>query len=155
MRNETFFKAFQEFSSYIFLCWKSGSMHGFSKQLPKLDVMVRRMITESFGIEKYIEEHLNSTNYLLRMISIRCWHKKRKEWWKYSPPPDNDDGDDEETKLSLCSHTDKNTITVVHQYQVDGLEIKTKDEKWLKVTPSHHSFIIMDGDSLCVGSSTF
>ncbi|WZZ41476.1 hypothetical protein YC2023_037735 [Brassica napus] len=50
----------------------SGSMHGFSKQLPKLDVMVRRMITESFGIEKYIEEHLNSTNYLLRMISIRC-----------------------------------------------------------------------------------
>ncbi|KAH0890593.1 hypothetical protein HID58_053022, partial [Brassica napus] len=90
----------------------SGSMHGFSKQLPKLDVM-------------------------------------------YSPPPDNDDGDDEETKLGLCSHTDKNTITVVHQYQVDGLEIKTKDEKWLKVTPSHHSFIIMDGDSLCVGSSTF
>ncbi|CAN6980650.1 unnamed protein product [Brassica oleracea var. botrytis] len=50
----------------------SKSMHGFSKQLPKLDVMVRRMITESFGIEKYIEEHLNSTNYLFRMISIRC-----------------------------------------------------------------------------------
>lgn len=35
-------------------------MHGFSKQLPELDVMVRRMITESFGIEKYIEEHINS-----------------------------------------------------------------------------------------------
>lgn len=42
-------------------------MHGFSKQLPELDVMVRRMITESFGIEKYIEEHINSTNYLFRM----------------------------------------------------------------------------------------
>ncbi|KAF2614304.1 hypothetical protein F2Q70_00009352 [Brassica cretica] len=64
----------------------------------------------------------------------------------YSPPPDND-GDDEETKLGLRSHSDKNIITILHQYQVDALE--TKDEKWFKVKPSQHSFIIMVGDSLC------
>ena len=103
--------------------------------------MVRRMILESFGIEKYIDEHLNFTKYLFRMM-------------KYSPPPDND-GDDEETKLGLRSHSDKNIITILHQYQVDALEIKTKDEKWFKVEPSQHSFIIMVGDSLCVSCSTF
>ncbi|KAG2331322.1 hypothetical protein Bca52824_002502 [Brassica carinata] len=114
----------------------SGTMHGFSEQLAKLDVMVRRMLIESFGIEKYIDEHLNSTNYLFRMM-------------KYTAPPD-DDGGNEETKLGLRSHTDKNILTILHQYQVDGLEIQTKDEKWIKVKPSHHhSFIIMVGDSLC------
>ena len=40
---------------------------GSRSNYQKLDVMVRRMITESFGIEKYIEEHINSTNYLFRM----------------------------------------------------------------------------------------
>ncbi|WZZ41482.1 LOW QUALITY PROTEIN: hypothetical protein YC2023_037741 [Brassica napus] len=75
-------------------------MHVFLKYLLELDVMVRKMILESFGIEKYIDEHLNSTNYLFRMK-------------KYSPPPDND-GDDEETKLGLRSHSDKNIITILH-----------------------------------------
>ncbi|ESQ37986.1 hypothetical protein EUTSA_v10028799mg [Eutrema salsugineum] len=115
----------------------SETMHGFTEKLVELDVMVRRMIMESFGIEKYIDEHLNTTSYLLRMM-------------KYTAPPDDDDDDDvEETKLGLRSHTDKNIITILHQYQVDGLEIMTKDEKWIKVKPSQDSCIVMVGDSLC------
>ncbi|CAN7089344.1 unnamed protein product [Brassica rapa subsp. narinosa] len=88
-------------------------MHKFSTQLVELDVMVRKMIMESFGVEKYLDEHLNSTNYLFRMM-------------KYTAPPDDDV---EETKLGLRSHTDKNIITILHQYEVDGLEIMTKDGK--------------------------
>lgn len=117
-------------------------MHGVSEKLAELDVMVRRMILESFGIEKYIDEHLDSTNYLFRMM-------------KYTPPPPHD-GADEETKLGLPCHTDKNIMTILHQYEVEGLEIQTKDEKWFKVKPSHHySFIVMVGDSMCVSSSNF
>lgn len=103
----------------------------------ELDLMVRRMIMESFGIENYIDEHLNSTYYLTRLM-------------KYTSPPDDDDDDDEETKLGLRSHTDKNIITILHQYQVDGLEVKTKDDKWIKVKPSQDSVLVMVGDSLCV-----
>ncbi|KFK30901.1 hypothetical protein AALP_AA6G040900 [Arabis alpina] len=114
----------------------SETIHKFSEQLSELDVMVRRMIMESFGIEKYIDEHLNSTNYLLRIM-------------KYTSPLDADNNDVEEAKLGLRSHTDKNIITILHQYQVGGLEVKTKDEKWIKVKPSHDSFIVMIGDSLC------
>ncbi|CAH8358526.1 unnamed protein product [Eruca vesicaria subsp. sativa] len=114
----------------------SETVHVYSKYLVELDMMVRRMIMESFGIEKHIDEHLDSTTYALRMM-------------KYTIPPD-DNGDDEETKLGLRSHADKNIVTILHQYQVDGLEIKTKDEKWIKVKPSHpYSFIAMVGDSLC------
>ncbi|KAF3547948.1 hypothetical protein DY000_02003239 [Brassica cretica] len=113
----------------------SETMHGVSEKLAELDVMVRRMILESFGMEKYINEHLDSTNYLFRMM-------------KYTPPPPVDD--DIETKVGLPSHTDKNIMTILHQYQVEGLEIQTKDEKWFKVKPSHqYSFIVMVGDSMC------
>ena len=111
-------------------------MHKFAERLVELDLMARRMTMESFGIEKYLDEHLNSTYYVLRMM-------------KYTAPPDDDV---EETKLGLRSHTDKNIITILHQYEVDGLEIMTKDGKWIKVKPSQNSFIIMVGDSLCVSS---
>ncbi|VVB07074.1 unnamed protein product [Arabis nemorensis] len=114
----------------------SETIHKFSEQLSELDVMVRRMIMESFGIEKYVNEHLNSTNYFFRMM-------------KYTSPPFDAENDDvEETNLGLRSHTDKSIITILHQYEVDGLELKTKDEKWIKVKPSQDSFIVMVGDSL-------
>ena len=112
-------------------------MHKFAERLVELDLMARRMTMESFGIEKYLDEHLNSTYYVLRMM-------------KYTAPPDDDV---EETKLGLLSHTDKSITTILHQYEVDGLEIKTKDNKWIKVKPSQHCFIIMVGDFLCVSSS--
>ncbi|CAF1715425.1 unnamed protein product [Brassica napus] len=133
----------EKVNDFIQLLWPdhgnksiSEMMHKFSEQLVELDVMVRRMIMESFGVEKYLDEHLNSTNYLFRMM-------------KYTAPPDEDV---EEAKLGLRSHTDKNIITILHQYEVDGLEIMTKDGQWIKVKPSQHSFIIMVGDSLCVSS---
>ncbi|KAL0642497.1 hypothetical protein Bca4012_040787 [Brassica carinata] len=112
---------------------KAETMHKFSERSVELDVMARRMIMESFGIEKYLDEHLNSTYYVLRLM-------------KYTSAPDDDV---EETKVGLLSHTDKSITTILHQYEVDGLEIKTKDEKWIKVKPSQHCFIIMVGDFLC------
>ncbi|KFK30904.1 hypothetical protein AALP_AA6G041200 [Arabis alpina] len=110
----------------------SETLHKFSKQLSEVDATVRRMILESFGIEKYIDEHLNSTNYLFRMM-------------KYTPA-DNDDG--EEPKQGLRTHTDTNFITILHQYQVDGLEVLTKDGKWIQVKPSQDYFLVMLGDTL-------
>lgn len=100
--------------------------------------MVRRIIMESFGIEKYIDEHLNSTNYLFPMM-------------KYTPLDD----EEQEPKQGLRSHTDTNFITILHQYQVDGLQVKTKDEKWIKVKPSQDRFLVMIGDTLSVSSNIF
>ncbi|CAN6854256.1 unnamed protein product [Brassica oleracea] len=55
----------------------SETIQKFSEKLAELDVMVRRMVMESFGIEKYFDEHLKSTNYRLRLM-------------KYVAPPDVD-----------------------------------------------------------------
>ncbi|XP_010500907.1 PREDICTED: probable 2-oxoglutarate-dependent dioxygenase AOP1 isoform X2 [Camelina sativa] len=107
----------------------STRIHTFSKKLSDLDITIRRMIMESFGLDKYIDEHLHSTNYLLRVM-------------KYKEP------DTEETKLGLNAHTDKNIVTILYQNHVEGLEVQTKDNNWIKVKPSKDSFIVMIGDSL-------
>nr|ACH85896.1 GSL-ALK copy 1 [Brassica juncea]ACH85897.1 GSL-ALK copy 1 [Brassica juncea] len=60
----------------------------------------------------------------------------------------NGGADDEEKKLGLPSHTDKNLLTVLYQYEIDGLEVLTKDEKWIRLKPAHNSFVVIAGDSL-------
>ncbi|XVE88984.1 hypothetical protein DITRI_Ditri19aG0113700 [Diplodiscus trichospermus] len=107
----------------------SKTIQSFSKQLSELDQMIRRMILESFDLEKYMDEHMDSTNYLLRIM-------------KYKGPKTT------ETKLGLNSHTDKNIITILYQNEVDGLEVQRKDGEWINVKPSKDSFIVMMGDSL-------
>lgn len=86
---------------------------------------------ESLGVEKYLEEHLGSANYLLRVM-------------KYKGPQTK------ETKMGLSAHTDKNIVTILYQNQVEGLEVQTKDGEWISVKPSPNSFIVMIGDSLHV-----
>ncbi|XP_022777147.1 probable 2-oxoglutarate-dependent dioxygenase AOP1.2 [Durio zibethinus] len=109
----------------------SKTIHSFSKQLSELDQMIRRMILESFHLEKYLDEHMDSTNYLLRMM-------------KYKGPKTT------ETKLGLNSHTDKNVVTILFQNEVDGLQVQTKDREWIEVKPSKNTFIVMIGESLYV-----
>ncbi|XP_021906496.1 probable 2-oxoglutarate-dependent dioxygenase AOP1 [Carica papaya] len=107
----------------------SKTIQSFSEELSELDQTIRRMILECFGLEKYLDEHMNSTNYLLRVM-------------KYKGPETTD------TKLGLSAHTDKNIVTILYQNQVEGLEVQTKDGEWIKVQPSQDSFIAMIGDSL-------
>ncbi|GLU22151.1 hypothetical protein SLE2022_382470 [Rubroshorea leprosula] len=107
----------------------SNTIQSFSEQVGELDQIIRRMILESFGLEKYMEEHMSSTNYLLRVM-------------KYNGPQTT------EAKLGLNAHTDKNIVTILYQNEVDGLEVKTKTGEWINVKPSPDSFIAMIGDSL-------
>ena len=92
------------------------------------------MVVESLGIDKYLDEHINSTNYLMRVM-------------KYSAPHT------EETKEGIISHTDKNIVTILCQNEVDGLEVETKEGKWITYQPSSpHSFVVLTGESFHVSS---
>ncbi|OIT02752.1 PREDICTED: probable 2-oxoglutarate-dependent dioxygenase AOP1 [Nicotiana attenuata] len=121
--------------SFTRILWPEGNpnfcktIQSYSEQLSELDQTVRRMILESLGVEKYMDEHVNSTNYLLRVM-------------KYKGPQSN------ETKIGLNAHTDKNIVTILYQNQVNGLEVLTKDGHWINVEPTPDAFIVMIGDSL-------
>ncbi|KAK3410997.1 probable 2-oxoglutarate-dependent dioxygenase AOP1 [Eucalyptus grandis] len=115
--------------------WPEGNMnfsktiHSFTEKLSELDKMSRRMILESFGVEKYLDEHMNSTNYLFRLM-------------KYAGPQTTD------PKLGLVPHTDQNTVTILCQNEVDGLQVQTKHGEWISTRPSTNSFVVMIGESL-------
>ncbi|KAM3232796.1 putative 2-oxoglutarate-dependent dioxygenase AOP1 [Capsicum annuum] len=120
---------------FIQILWPQGNpsfcktIQSYSEKLSELDQTIRKMILESLGIEKYTDEHMSSTNYLLRVM-------------KYKGPQSS------ETKLGLNSHTDKNIVTILYQNQVNGLEVLTKDGQWINVDPTPNTFIVMIGDSL-------
>lgn len=77
---------------------------------------------------------MSSTNYLLRVM-------------KYKGPQTSD------TKVGLSTHSDKNVVTILYQNQVEGLQVMTKDGKWISYKPSSSSsFVVMIGDSLHVSS---
>ncbi|XP_022983670.1 probable 2-oxoglutarate-dependent dioxygenase AOP1 [Cucurbita maxima] len=124
----------EKVQSFANIFWPQGNptfskvIESYSQQLSELDKMVRRMVVESLGVEKYMEEHLDSTNYLLRVM-------------KYKGPESND------TQLGLHSHTDKNIVTILYQNHVEGLQVQTKDGKWISFQPSPNSFVVMIGDS--------
>ncbi|KAK4428058.1 putative 2-oxoglutarate-dependent dioxygenase AOP1.2 [Sesamum alatum] len=118
------------------LMWPDGnptfskSIECFSEQLSEMDRLVRRMVVESLGLEKYMDEHLESTDYLVRVQ-------------KYDAPRSD------ETKLGLTSHTDKNIVTILYHNEVKGLEVLTKDGHWIDADSSLiNSFIVMIGESL-------
>ncbi|KAL7601508.1 probable 2-oxoglutarate-dependent dioxygenase AOP1.2 [Lactuca sativa] len=125
----------EKVESFANMLWPKGNtefcktIQEFSEKLSKLDQMVRMMVLESLGLENYVKEHMDSTNYLLRVM-------------KYKGPETN------ESKLGLNSHTDKNIVTILHQNQIDGLEVQAKSGDWIKIQPSPNSFIVMIGDSL-------
>ncbi|XP_008792974.2 probable 2-oxoglutarate-dependent dioxygenase AOP1 [Phoenix dactylifera] len=121
--------------SFTSLMWPSGNstfcetVQSFSEQVMELEETVRRMVLESLGVEKYCVAQTESTRFLLRVS-------------EYGAPQG-----EEEKKLGLVPHRDKNTLAIVCQNQVDGLEIETKDGEWIPATPSPASFIVIAGDA--------
>ncbi|XP_058728949.1 probable 2-oxoglutarate-dependent dioxygenase AOP1 isoform X1 [Vicia villosa] len=126
---------FEEVKSMTNILWPHGNqsfsktIHSFCEGQTALDRIIRKMIFESLGVEKYLEEHMNSTNYLLRVM-------------KYRGPQTSD------TKLGLSTHSDKNVVTILYQNQVEGLQVMTKDGKWISYKPSPGNFVVIIGDSL-------
>ncbi|CAH1425573.1 unnamed protein product [Lactuca virosa] len=103
----------------------------YSKKLRELDEIVKRMVFESLDLEKYFDEQMKSTNYLLKVM-------------KYRAPEPN------ESNIGLHTHTDTNIMTILHQDEVGGLEIQTKNDEWIRVKASPNSFVVVAGETLNV-----
>ncbi|CAL1358367.1 unnamed protein product [Linum trigynum] len=113
----------------------SKNIHSFSKKVSELDQIVRTMILESFGLEKYVDEHMCFTNYHLRVMKYEVIAASSETAL--------------DPKTGLKVHTDKSMISTLCQNEVDGLELQNKRGEWIKFKPtSHSSFVVLVGDSL-------
>lgn len=109
----------------------SNSIGAYSETLREVDEMVRTMVIESLNLEKYMEEHMDLTSYLIRVMKYRA--------------PEKD-----ESNVGLLSHADKNMLTILHQNEVEGLQVQKKDGEWIKVKLSSNSFVVMVGETFRV-----
>lgn len=92
---------------------------------------VTRMLLDSYGLERLYESHMEGNSYLLRCFKYRT----RQE---------------DENDVGLHSHTDRTFISTLHQNQISGLQIKSKDGQWIDAEPSGSSFLVLAGDILMV-----
>nr|XP_043624050.1 probable 2-oxoglutarate-dependent dioxygenase AOP1 [Erigeron canadensis] len=107
------------------------SMKSYSKKLRELDEIVKKMVFQCLDLERYLEDQMNSTSYLLKLM-------------KYRAPEPN------ESDIGLHTHTDTNIMTILHQDEIGGLEILTKNDEWIRVNAAPNSFVIVAGESLNV-----
>ncbi|XP_027368009.1 probable 2-oxoglutarate-dependent dioxygenase AOP1 [Abrus precatorius] len=119
--------------------WPAGNDHfcenvcAYAKLLEELDEIVKKMVFDSYGLDKHkYESLLESTNYAFRSYKYRI--------------PEMD-----ESNVGVNSHTDSTFITILHQ-KVAGLEIKLKDGEWFRLDASP-LFCVMAGDAFMVWSS--
>ncbi|CAK9174665.1 unnamed protein product [Ilex paraguariensis] len=123
--------------SFTKVMWPNGNddfsetLLSYCKLAAELEQMVVRMVFESYGTEKYYEPHLSAATYLSRVM-------------KYRGPETN------ETNMGFVAHTDKSFMTILHQNQVNGLEVKAKDGEWFDVEFPPSSFVVMAGDAIMV-----
>ncbi|KAK6268123.1 hypothetical protein QUC31_012283 [Theobroma cacao] len=135
--NPTILEGTQSFTN---LMWPNGnqifceSIYAYAKLVSELDRMVKTMVFESYGVRKYYDSHIQSTNYLLRLIKYRV------------PREDENDFDG-------CPHTDKSFMTILHDNHIAGLQIKAKDGNWIGVEPSGSMFVVMAGDAFLAWSN--
>ncbi|MBA0695756.1 hypothetical protein Goari_002358, partial [Gossypium aridum] len=123
------------------LMWPQGNDHfceyisKYAKVAAELDQMVTRMIFESYGVERYHDAYTDATTYLLRLLKNRAPQQS-------------------ETTLGFITHTDKSFTTILHQNQVNALEVETRDGNRINVDfSSPSSFVVIAGDALMAWSN--
>ncbi|CAN8288186.1 unnamed protein product [Cochlearia groenlandica] len=127
--------------SFTSLMWPRGNqhfsdcVHKYAEFVAKLDQMVTRMVFESYNVEKHYEPYIESTSYLLRVLKNRA--------------PNT-----ETPSLGFITHTDKSFTTILHQDQVNGLEMETREGERINIDLSSPSlFMIVAGDALMAWSN--
>ncbi|XP_010060704.1 probable inactive 2-oxoglutarate-dependent dioxygenase AOP2 [Eucalyptus grandis] len=117
------------------LMWPEGNtrfcetMNKYITKVLELDSLVRKLVLRSFCIDNHGNLLGASIRYNFRLI-------------KYAAPAT------ESKKLGVMCHRDGNSVTILHQNHVNGLEVQTKDGRWIEVAPSSaSSFIVLTGES--------
>ncbi|GMI79164.1 hypothetical protein like AT1G52820 [Hibiscus trionum] len=116
--------------------WPQGNtsfseiIQSYAKGIIELDQMIKRMILEIFQVEKYMDEHMKSSEYLLKLI-------------RYEGPRTS------EPQVGLGAHTDLDLVTILYQNKVNGLGVQSSSTgEWIDCIPSKESFIVIIGESL-------
>ena len=114
-------------------------MPEFRAQLLEYDARLRalgRVIVRSLSLSLGLDEHYFDEGYERPACSIRLLH--------YAPSP----ASAAPNQWGAGAHTDWGAITMLHQDEVGGLEVRGPDGEWLPATPIPGAFVINLGDMI-------
>ncbi|CAL5406682.1 unnamed protein product [Camellia sinensis] len=127
----------EEVRAFERLMWPQGNpqfcevINSITAKVHELNLLLLRMIFESFGIEEYYKEKALDENIIGYLRSM-----------KYRLPKEDED------PLGLAIHVDKTIITILCQNSVQGLEVLTKEGKWIKLSIPKGTLVVIVGDGL-------
>ncbi|KAK4350856.1 hypothetical protein RND71_030169 [Anisodus tanguticus] len=114
----------------------SHAMEVYGSNMEKLSKSIIEVILMSLGPEleqKFASEFKNCHGYL-RVNN-------------YSPPENTKNVQEEEVE-GLGMHTDMSCITIVYQDEVGGLQVRSKEGKWMNIDPCQDTLVVNVGDLL-------
>lgn len=112
-------------------------MEVYGRKMVEVSKSIVEVILMSLGPEferKFASEFKNCHGYL-RVNS-------------YTPPESTDDVQEEEEVEGLGMHTDMSCITIVYQDEVGGLQVRSKEGKWMDIDPCQDTLVVNIGDLL-------
>ncbi|XP_016471442.1 gibberellin 20-oxidase-like protein [Nicotiana tabacum] len=115
----------------------SHAMEEYGSKMEKLSKSIVEVILMSLGPEfeqKFASEFKNCHGYL-RVNN-------------YTPPEFTTNVQEEEEVEGLGMHTDMSCITIVYQDEVGGLQVRSKEGKWMDIDPCQDTLVVNVGDLL-------
>jgi hypothetical protein len=101
----------------------------------EFDSIILKMILDGYGLPK---QYISNIEDLKNRSNLRLH--------KYKVPSEVN----KDCEIGLTPHTDKNTLTILCQNDVQGFEILTKTNKWIQVDIPQGGCVAIVGDTLKV-----
>ncbi|KAK7258413.1 hypothetical protein RIF29_23988 [Crotalaria pallida] len=108
----------------------------YSKNIRALSEKLLEVISESLGLER---------GYINKVLGKHVQQPMAINYYPPCPEP--------ELTYGLPDHADPNAITILLQDDVPGLNVLSKDDKWLAVKPIPNTFIVNIADQIQVISN--
>ncbi|KAF8701999.1 hypothetical protein HU200_033336 [Digitaria exilis] len=114
---------------------RSETMVSFTKNMLKLDETLEALLLEGLGVQgQSVRAHLDLLGHFVWLSH-------------YGLPPVT------EASETMQAHYDNTMNTMIFQHEVEGLEVRLADGRWVAVPPEPGTFTFMAGEQLRVATN--
>ncbi|XP_004504489.1 probable 2-oxoglutarate-dependent dioxygenase AOP1 [Cicer arietinum] len=131
-------KADTTLEEFTNLMWPEGNptfceeLRSMTSKARELSVLILKMLVESLGLPE---------QYKLDVEDLNNYNDTRVT--RYQLPPDT-----KETEIALTLHTDKGTLALICENDVQGLQVLSKTGNYVDVKIPYDGFVVIVGDIL-------
>ncbi|XP_028094921.1 gibberellin 20-oxidase-like protein [Camellia sinensis] len=115
----------------------SETLQEYGSKMTELSKKIVKIVLMTLGDDfenKFNDSEFNNCHGYLRINN-------------YSPPQILEEEEEEEVE-GLGKHTDMSCVTIVYQDEMGGLQVRSKDGRWIEMNPCEGTLVVNVGDML-------